>query len=271
MPHEFIAKDEIEIDKIDVLDEVNVRHRNIYDGLEELAKSIEALGLQNPIVISPYGKGRYKLISGQRRLLAVRDILKRKTIRASVLTEPIGDIEARVLSLTENLARRNLDPKDIRIVCDYFYGKEGTIKKVAERLALSETTIRKYLSYNRLVTPSVKRIVEEEKRLTVDDAKKIAQFVPDEERQYRIAEKLKEIRERPAKERVFDALREAPQEKPEQIFERADRMKYRLKFEIEFPEKISLGLEAASKDLEKDVVSVIKEVITDWLESRGYV
>lgn len=270
MPIESEVK-EIPVDKIDIDEQVNVRRSNIYEKIEELAKNIEAFGLQNPIVVAPYDKGRYKLISGQRRLIATRDYLKRKMIRATILEHSVDDMQARILSLAENLARRDLETKDIRIVCDYFYAKSGDVKKVAEQLALSEQTVRKYLSYNKLVTERVKKIVEEEKKITVDDAKKIAQFVPDPEKQYRIAERLKEITTRPEKNRVFDAIREGAHEEPEEIFKRAERMKHRHIIQLEFTERESIGLDEASKDLENDVATLVKTIIVDWLEARGYV
>ena len=56
------------------LDLIDPDPDNFYslDGLEELAGSIEMLGLQQPILVRPVQGGRYMVISGHRRREALR-------------------------------------------------------------------------------------------------------------------------------------------------------------------------------------------------------
>ncbi len=83
-------------------------------GLRELAASIKAHGLVQPITVranldAGEGAPPYLLVAGERRLRATRDVLKRRTITAIMrhdLTEDTA-LEATVL---ENLQRRDLHP-----------------------------------------------------------------------------------------------------------------------------------------------------------------
>ena len=82
-------------------------------GLEELAASIKAHGLVQPITVRPNPDGAppFLLVAGERRLRAVRDVLKGTTIMAIVRHDLAADtaFEATVL---ENLQRRDLHPME---------------------------------------------------------------------------------------------------------------------------------------------------------------
>ncbi len=60
---------------------VTARHRKDSGNLDELAKSIQTVGLLQPIGVTPANE----LVFGERRLLAVRDILKRPSIEAIIV------------------------------------------------------------------------------------------------------------------------------------------------------------------------------------------
>lgn len=80
-----------------------------------LAKSIEEQGLQAPVLVAElnptesaiFAGKKYKLISGFRRTKA-HEILKKVTIDC-IVRPPIRDIDARLLNLSENLERENLN------------------------------------------------------------------------------------------------------------------------------------------------------------------
>ena len=73
--------------------------------LDELAASIRAVGLLQPIVVRPIAGGRYQVIAGERRLEAVR-ILRLRTIPAIV--RPVSDEQAMEMTIVENLQRLGL-------------------------------------------------------------------------------------------------------------------------------------------------------------------
>ncbi len=84
-------------------------------GLLELAASIQENGLLQPITVRPSKQAPpaapYILVSGERRLRAVRDVLKMVTITAVIRNDLDG---ARALEMTviENLQRRDLHPME---------------------------------------------------------------------------------------------------------------------------------------------------------------
>jgi ParB family transcriptional regulator, chromosome partitioning protein len=75
----------------------------------DLAKDIDAHGLQQPIVVMPIenGKYEYKVITGHRRHKAFQ-VLKKETI-PSIINKNITEAEALILNLGENLHRKDLN------------------------------------------------------------------------------------------------------------------------------------------------------------------
>ena len=76
--------------------------------LTELARSIRANGIVQPIVVAPRGDGDYTIIAGERRFRAAREAgLARVPV---VVREAPGDAERLELALVENLQREDLNP-----------------------------------------------------------------------------------------------------------------------------------------------------------------
>ena len=63
----------IDINEIDV-SLSNVRKSNLKEGIEELAKSIAEIGVQQPVVVFQKKNKRFELIIGQRRYLACQSL-----------------------------------------------------------------------------------------------------------------------------------------------------------------------------------------------------
>ncbi len=83
-------------------------------GLADLAASIKAQGLLQPIIVranadAPEGRPPYLLVAGERRLRATRDLLKRPTI-AAILRYDLTDDAALEATVLENLQRCDLHP-----------------------------------------------------------------------------------------------------------------------------------------------------------------
>ena len=86
------------------------RSRFEEEGLEELAESIRAQGMIQPIVVSPEPGGGYVIVAGERRWRAAqRAGLAEVPV---VLREVAGDRELLELALVENLQRSDLDPME---------------------------------------------------------------------------------------------------------------------------------------------------------------
>ena len=77
--------------------------------LAELAQSIAASGVVQPVVVRALDGGRFQLITGERRLLASRQAGK-DTIPAIVRT--VSDEQAMEMTIVENLQRADLNPME---------------------------------------------------------------------------------------------------------------------------------------------------------------
>lgn len=256
---------EIPVELIDISKEGNVRKKKITKGLDELKKSIQKIGLQQPPVVFKKGD-RYELVIGQRRFIAVSQ-LGWKTVPA--LVRSFTDItEAKIASLSENIHRVRLSPRDMSEVCSYLLDEFGSVHEVAEVLGVSQPTVYKYLGY-RIVPEPLKKMVDD-KKITAADAMKISQHIEDVDKATRIAERTAEL-PRPAKERVFDVIREAPEESEDQIFEKAEKARIQKEIVLHLSEEHANALNKASKELGVEPEDVAKDVVVEWLEERSYV
>ncbi|MBB3141735.1 ParB/RepB/Spo0J family partition protein [Halomonas sp. THAF12] len=77
------------------------------EALEELADSIRAQGVMQPIVVRPIGEKRYEIIAGERRWRAAQ--LAELDVIPAVVRE-VTDEVALALALIENIQRENLNP-----------------------------------------------------------------------------------------------------------------------------------------------------------------
>ena len=142
-----------------VIGQGQVRLRDVDRDINELADSIDKVGLLEPILVAPAQiPGKFEIILGQRRYLAHQE-LGRKTITAGVLNEHINEIEAKVLSVTENLIRRELNRTDLIAVCTYLYKQYTSMRAVATETGLPYEKVREYVKYDRLI-PEIKELVD---------------------------------------------------------------------------------------------------------------
>ena len=79
------------------------------EALEELADSIRAQGVMQPIVVRPVGEARYEIIAGERRWRAAQ-LAELDTIPAVI--REVSDQAALALALIENIQRENLNPME---------------------------------------------------------------------------------------------------------------------------------------------------------------
>ena len=134
-----------------------VRTRDVNKDIDGLP-SIRVQGLLQPIVVcEAEQKGKFEILTGQRRFLAHKQ-LKAKSIRAVVLAERVDEALAKAISLTENLVRRDVSQKEYIDACTPLYKKYGTIKAVAEALGLRPDTVSKFIKYDRLIKPLQKLV-----------------------------------------------------------------------------------------------------------------
>jgi ParB family chromosome partitioning protein len=142
-----------------VIGKGQVRVKDVGKEIDELADSIQIMGLLEPIVVAPADKaGKYEILTGQRRFLAHKQ-LKLPTISAAVLSQKVDEGTAKAISVTENLVRRDISQKEKIDACTSLYKKYGSITAVKEATGLSVGTIGQYVKYDRLV-PQLKKLVD---------------------------------------------------------------------------------------------------------------
>lgn len=94
---------------VDLIDPNPNQTRKFFDdgSLAELAESIKANGVVQPILLRPRADGRFQLIAGERRWRASK-LLERKTVPA--ILRQVSDEQAMEITIVENLQRADLNP-----------------------------------------------------------------------------------------------------------------------------------------------------------------
>jgi ParB/RepB/Spo0J family partition protein len=151
-------------DKVQLLplDEVrvqkhNVRTRDIDDGIDDLATSIRALGLLQPITAYYDSENsRYVVLAGQRRLNA-HSILHESyptegfdKIKAIVIPEPSNAEDKTALSLAENVTHLGMHQTDLIKAVTDLYNVYHDYDMVQVKFGLSKFMINKYVKLARL-------------------------------------------------------------------------------------------------------------------------
>ena len=75
--------------------------------LYELAESIKAQGVMQPVLVRPVGPGRYEIIAGERRVRASK---LAGLLEVPVLVRAVADEAAAAMALIENIQREDLNP-----------------------------------------------------------------------------------------------------------------------------------------------------------------
>ena len=113
------------------------------DALQELADSIKAQGLMQPIVVRPIPQGKYEIIAGERRWRASQ-LAQLSTI--PVIIKPVADEAAIAMSLIENIQREDLNPIEEAMALHRLQHEfELTQQEVAEAVGKSRSTVTNLL------------------------------------------------------------------------------------------------------------------------------
>lgn len=155
----IIETTEINVELIDS-GTIQVRTRDVEKNLEDLAQSIKNTIMINPITVYIKDDGRYELVTGQRRLLATKEILKHKTIRATVIEKPKYELTAKMLSFIENEERKRMPAKDTANFCNVMYAEEKSTKRVSEILHLPYDTVKHAVDLPRIPEQVRKSVID---------------------------------------------------------------------------------------------------------------
>jgi ParB family transcriptional regulator, chromosome partitioning protein len=135
----------------------NVRKTGGMDGIEELAASIAAHGLLQSLVVRKAARGKFAVIAGQRRYVALSMLAAGDKIPADL---PIPchvvdrEADATEIGLAENTVRLAMHPADQFEAFRALVDKGADTADIATRFGVSETTVAKRLKLGR-VAPTI--------------------------------------------------------------------------------------------------------------------
>lgn len=111
--------------------------------LQELADSIKAQGVMQPIVARPIGENKYEIIAGERRWRATQ-LAGIDSI--PVIVRSIPDETAIAMALIENVQRENLNPMEEAIALQRFADEfQFTHQQIADAVGKSRATVTNML------------------------------------------------------------------------------------------------------------------------------
>ena len=147
---------EIPIESID-RNPFQTRGQMNQDQLAELAASITANGVVQPILVRPQANGRFQLIAGERRWRA-SELAGKKTIPA--ILRQVSDEQAMEITIVENLQRADLNPMEQARAFERLSREfHMTQEQMAQRTGKDRATVSNFLRLLKL-PPSVQARVE---------------------------------------------------------------------------------------------------------------
>jgi ParB family chromosome partitioning protein len=119
--------------------------------LNELAMSIQNMGIIAPITLRQVASDRYQIIAGERRWRASQ-MAGLKTLPAYIRT--VEDENVMELALVENIQREDLNAIEIALAYQHLADTTGmTQEKISERVGKSRTAITNYMRLLKLPAP----------------------------------------------------------------------------------------------------------------------
>lgn len=113
------------------------------EALQELANSINEIGIIQPITLRQVAENKFQIIAGERRWRASQ-LAGLQAIPAYIRT--IKDESIMELALVENIQREDLNAIEIALAYEHLLSAEGmTQERVSERVGKSRTAITNYL------------------------------------------------------------------------------------------------------------------------------
>ncbi len=201
--------DSFKIVEIDI-DKLIPNERNFYstDEIEDLKNTIEALGIQENLIVEEKNEdGLYKLIAGHRRVLATKELITEgrldiKTLPCKIDTN--SELERRIILIITNSTARELSAfekmkqvaemkeiaKELNENPDTKI-KGSTRDYIAQMLKMSPTEVARYDSINKKLDTDIKVELESE-NISTDTAYEISKLKP--EQQEEIKEVIKEAK-----------------------------------------------------------------------------
>lgn len=133
------------------------RRRINEEGIEELAASIRAQGLLEPVIVRPRTEGGYEIVAGERRWRAAQ---RAGLDAVPALIRELDDRQAIAIALIENIQREDLNPLEEatalkRLLAEY----DMTHEQIADAVGRSRTAVSNLLRLLNLA-PGVRQMID---------------------------------------------------------------------------------------------------------------
>ena len=161
--------------------------RTVFDeeALQELASSIKAIGIVQPITVREVEDGKYEIVAGERRFRASK-LAGLETIPAYI--RKVEEESVLELALIENIQREDLNAIEIAISYERLIDECNlTQDALSERVGKKRTTISNYLRLLRLPAPI--QLAIKERKISMGHARAIIN-IEDPETQYMVFEQI---------------------------------------------------------------------------------
>lgn len=262
----------VSVDKISVSD-WNVRTSDRDKGVEELAENIQKNGLFQPITVYQEGD-KFRLIVGQRRLLALKELIKNghsqfSNIKAIVLSEKPDEEESKILSLSENIHRVELNREDIVKAIRYLYNHfNKSVKRVSETLGKPPNYIYDYLKID--TAPQEVKEMYYKKEISKQDVKRIMELAPkNKEQMLNLAKEFAKLTPLERK-RAVEIRRRKPQAETNEIIKDAKIPYIEVRIIVPLSPRLLMALDDAAKAIGLSREEIAEKALEEWLGDKGY-
>ncbi len=262
----------VEVDRI-YISNWNVRTLDREKGIEDLADSILTYGLLQPVVVFER-EDKYELIIGQRRLSACKLLKKQghnkfKKIPALVFQMESEEEKLKILSLSENIHRVELNRADIIEIISYLFETHNkSANKVAKILGKSVSYVYEHLKIQN-APDEIKEMLSQNK-IKKEDVKRVMEIAADDEQKMiKLAKKMKELTA-PEKTRIVEIGKRKPKSKTEELIEEAKKPRIEEKVIVPLTPALMVALEKAVEEIGLSREEVVKKALEDWLGDKGY-
>ncbi len=257
---------EVPIDAVTVWEEAQARTLN-YTDIDSLARSIKEEGLQNPPMVQKNGTDSYLLMSGQRRLAALKR-LGSKTIPVLVLSKnsSCGIEDAKAASIIENIHRQDMSTSEMTSSCQFLAEKIGK-SETAKILGIKRRTLNEYLGFG-AVPESIKEMVP--KVLSKRDAIRVCSIVGTPSRAVEVIRNTSKY-DRSQKKRYLDALEQlGSTAEHSEILRLANSFRARQNLSVKLSKSHARGLSKISKENNLEPAEFAQKIVADYLSRKGF-
>ena len=215
-------------------------------------------------MVQKESKNSYLLLSGQRRLAALKR-LGAKKIPVLLLTQNTKyDLEdAKAASVVENLHRNKMNVKDMTAACMFLVSSVGK-SKAAKSLGISSVTLKKYLGFA-AVPDKLKQFVPKE--LSRDDCTKLYQIISNVSKAVRIAERIIPLDQKLRKE-YLKSLTRSPKSSHLKLLKRAKTGLLQQRVTVQLTKGNARKLKSLATRKEIDVDTMTDEILSSYLKRR---